>query len=212
MATVAEWLIDRLDDDLANRRRELIDLRLQVATTRGAREAALSRTCVVMAYAHWEGFTKQAFRLYLEHLVKLRLKIVDLKYELQALCLFAKMKGAMITGSSVGNAAALLKDLDARSSDIFVVDGQQAVRVGNMTSENLKLLLELTALQYMPAYAMRENFIDSVVCKNRHLIAHGEMSRVAAADARSIVADVIALCQDVNNQVQTAAVYREYLI
>jgi hypothetical protein len=212
VATVAEWLIDKLDDELAYRRRELIDLRLLVATTTGSRQATLSRACIAMAYAHWEGFTKQTLRLYLDHLVKLRLKIVDLKYELQALALYTRMKSVSAPEKSIANAAALLRDLDSRSSEVFIIDGQQAVRVGNMTSVNLKIILEFSALQYLPYYATRENFIDSVICARRHFVVHGELYPVSASEARDVVFDVLALCDEINDQVQTAAVYREYLI
>lgn len=106
----------------------------------------------------------------------------------------------------------LLKDLDGRSSDLFSIDSRSVVRIGNMTSENLRLLLEFSALAYMPCYATRENFIDSVICASRHIIAHGETYPVSASDARDIIVDVLSLCDEVNDQVQTAAVYREYLI
>lgn len=212
MATVAEWLIDQLDRDLATRRRELIDLRLMVATSRGARSAMLSRAGVVMAYAHWEGFAKHALRLYFEHLVKLRIKLADLKYELQALALAAKIKSAIGEEKSIAMAATLLKDLDGRGSEIFFVDSRKIVRVGNMTSENLKIILEFAALAYQPCYATRENFIDTVICGSRHLIAHGEEYAISAGDARDVIVDVLSLCDEINSQVQTAAVYREYLI
>jgi hypothetical protein len=212
MATIAEWLIDQLDSDMGKRRRELIDLRLLIATATGARRATLARTCVIMAYAHWEGFTKQALRLYLDHLVKLKIKLVELKYELQALALYAKLESAGGPEKSISNAAAVLKELDSRNSDAFFVEGKSVVHVGNMTASNLKLILEFAALQYLPFYATRENFIDSVVCARRHLIAHGEFLPVSTADARDIVQAVLALCDELNDQVQTAAVYREYLI
>lgn len=212
MATVAEWLIDQLDAELAVRRRELIDLRLLTATTSGARNATLSRTCVVMAYAHWEGFTKRALRLYFDHLVKLRLKLVDLKYELQTVALSARMKSVADTAKSIADKCTLLKYLDNRSSEIFVIDSKEIVRVGNLTSDNLKILLEFAALEYRPSYATRENFIDSVVCGGRHLIAHGELYPVSASDARYIASAVLTLCDEINDQIQTAAVYREYFI
>jgi hypothetical protein len=212
VATVAEWLIDELDDELAKRRRELIDLRLLVATASGPRQETLARACVSMAYAHWEGFSKQALRLYLDHLGKLRIKLGDLKYELQALALLAKLKSMGGPEKSITNAATLLKDLDSRNSEIFFVDSKEIMRIGNMTSENLRLVLEFAALTYLPYYATRANFIDSVICARRHLIAHGEILPVSVGDARDIILDVLTLCDEINAQVQTAALYREYLV
>ncbi|MCK2221908.1 MAE_28990/MAE_18760 family HEPN-like nuclease [Actinomadura sp. ATCC 31491] len=208
---MAEWLIDELDRDLAARRRELIDLRLLVSAADGSRGMMIARTCQVMAYAHWEGFSKHALRRYLDHLVKMRVKLGDLKYELQALALMGHMKEAVAAERSVTGSASLLRTLDCRGTELFSVDAGEVIRVGNMTSENLRTLLECVALPYLADYSIRENFIDSVVCGRRHRIAHGEWQPIATSEARSVIGDVLKLCTTLNDQVQTAALYKQYL-
>jgi MAE_28990/MAE_18760-like HEPN len=211
MSNAAEWLVDKLDADLSKRRLELIDLRLLVSTSTGQRSTLLCRACHVMAYAHWEGFAKTAIRLYLDHLKLLTLYVTSLRYELQALAFAPQIRTAANTIRSVADISTALQDLDQRANRVFDVDTKEVVKVGNVTSDNLRLMLQCAGLPYLPGYAMRENWLDTVVCGRRHRIAHGDWQPVSRTEAREVVADVLVLCSELNNQIQTAAVYREYL-
>ena len=81
-----------------------------------------------------------------------------------------------------------------------------------MTAATLRGLLGCVGLDYLASYQTREKFIDSVVCGRRHRIAHGEWQPITSQEARQVGRDVIDLCGEVNQQVQTAAVYSEYLL
>lgn len=210
MPTLVEKLVDDLDNDLAKRRREVIDLRLMVSASSGARLDLLARACHVMAYAHWEGFVKFSLRAYLQHLVSLGLKVGDLNYNLQGLAVRSAMKTAAEPERAVDQVGLLLQALDARASDPFGVVPADVVRTGNMTSSTLKSLLGCAGLDYLSAYEVRENFIDSVVCGRRHRIAHGEWQPISQVDARTVAEDVLQLCSEVNQQIQTAALYEYY--
>ena len=211
MASLVEWVIDELDADLAMRRRELIDLRLLVASSSGSHNLMLSRACQVMAYAHWEGFVKKALEIYLDHLVRIRLRVDQLRFELQALFFEPQILSCGVVGRAGGPAAKLLMEFDARATAVFRVDPSKVVRSGNMTSNTLRVLLQSAALDYLPAYDVRSNYIDSVICGRRHRIAHGAFEQVSPDEARQVAEDVLALCDELNLQVQTAALYREYL-
>lgn len=212
MPALVEKLIDDLDGDLAKRRREITDLRMMVDASSGPRLELLARTCHVMAYAHWEGFVKFALRAYLEHLVLKKLRVGDLKYGLQGLTVKRAMKAASEPERTVDLVAELLKEIDTRAGEPFTVSAADVVRTGNMTSETFKSLLSCANLEYLPSYAVRENFVDSVVCGRRHRIAHGEWQPISKEEARSVAADVLSLCGEVNEQIQAAALYESYRI
>lgn len=176
----------------------------------GARLDLTARACHVMAYAHWEGFVKFSLRAYLGHLVSRRLTLGDLNYSLQSLAVRDDVRIASEPERSVDLLAALLVDLDGRAAQLFSVTPSEIVRTGNMTAETLRTLLGCVGLDYLSAYETRENFIDSVVCGRRHRIAHGEWQPISRNEARSVANDVLELCDEINQQIQTAALYESY--
>ncbi|HET7736896.1 MAG TPA: MAE_28990/MAE_18760 family HEPN-like nuclease [Nocardioidaceae bacterium] len=210
MPTLVEKLVDDLDGDLSKRRREILDLRLMVAASSGARLDLITRSCHVMAYAHWEGFVKFSLRAYLDHLVDRRLTVGALNYRLQSLTVKSEMRFASEPDRSVERIASLLVDLDSRATQPFLVTAADVVKTGNMTSDTLRTLLGCAGLDYLSAYETRENFIDSVVCGRRHRIAHGDWQPISRNEAREVAEDVLELCDELNQQVQTAALYELY--
>lgn len=82
-ARTPEELTGDLDASLAWRRAELTVIRGDVqkaAKTGGAapRERMLLRAAVVLLYAHWEGFLREACQGYLDYVARLRLKYTEL--------------------------------------------------------------------------------------------------------------------------------------
>lgn len=212
MATLLEQLVDDLDSDLANRRRELVDMRLMVSASTGARLDLLARACHVMAYAHWEGFVKRALRAYLDYLLTRGLNVGDLQLGLQGLALRDSIRAAVEPDRAVDRISDLLQLLDARTAEPFVVSPHEVVKTGNMTAATLKALLGCVGLDYLPAYETRENYIDSVLCGRRHRIAHGDWQPISGADARAVALDVLDLCTEINLQIQEAALYRSFML
>ncbi|MCI4657326.1 MAE_28990/MAE_18760 family HEPN-like nuclease [Cryobacterium zhongshanensis] len=212
MPTLLEGLVDRLDGDLANRRREIVDFRLMVDASSGSRRDLLARACHVMAYAHWEGFVKLAIEVYLDYVLTRGLNVGSLNFGLQSLAVRTPMRLATEPDRSIERIADLLKLLDGRTTERFVVSPHDIVQTGNMTAGTLKALLGCVGLEYLPAYQTREKFIDSVVCGRRHRIAHGEWQPISGDDARAVAGDVLVLCAELNEQIQTAAAYETFLL
>lgn len=210
MPTLVEKLVDDLDGDLSRRRREITDLRLIVAASSGARLDLMTRSCHVMAYAHWEGFVKFSIRAYLDHLVNKGLTVGALNYRLQSLTVKNDPRFDSKPDRSVERIASLLIDLDSRATRPFAVTAAEVVKTGTMTSDSLRILLGCAGLDYLSAYETRKNFIDSVVCGRRHRIAHGEWQPISRDEAVQVANDVLELCDELNQQVQTAALYESY--
>lgn len=212
MPTLLEQLVDDLDNDLASRRREIIDIRLMVSASSGARLNLLARACHVMAYAHWEGFVKRALRSYLDYLLTRGLSVGDLKLGLQGLALRDAIRMAVEPDRTVDRISDLLQQFDARAAEPFRVAPQEVVKTGNMTASTLRALLGCVGLDYLPAYQTRENFIDSVLCGRRHRIAHGDWQPISSQEARDVSLAVLDLCSEINLQVQEAALYQTFLL
>ena len=59
-----EELINYLDDDLAWRRKEIIELRAVARSAKEKKADVHVRAGIAMLYAHWEGFVKNASNAY----------------------------------------------------------------------------------------------------------------------------------------------------
>jgi hypothetical protein len=210
MATLVERLVDDLDSDLANRRREIADLRHMVRASMDPRRSLLARSCHVMAYSHWEGFVKGAVRRYIEYVQSRGLYVGDLNTGLQGLALRDAVRTAAQPERSVDEVVGLLAAIDERGTLPFAVDADMVVKTGNLTAATLQSILGCAGLTYLEKYQMRENFIDEVLCGRRHRIAHGGWQPITADEARAVASDVLDLCTDLNQQVQEAALYERY--
>ncbi|WP_159449557.1 MAE_28990/MAE_18760 family HEPN-like nuclease [Demequina sp. NBRC 110057] len=212
MATQLEFLVDELDGDLASRKREISDLRQLTTQASGARQDLLARSCQVMTYAHWEGFTKFALGRYLEFICSRQLPVGSLKPGLQALALRGRVHGIDRERRDVSEMIGLISHFDARSTDIFSVDSSRLLRFGNLDTSGLSSVLSCLGLAYKSVYATRQNFIDEVLCGRRHRIAHGEWQPIQIHEAIQVTHDTLMLCDELNTQIQEAAVYELYKI
>lgn len=80
---------NRLDSDLAWRKKELSDLNffLHQPNNDQTRNRVLSRCGIAILYAHWEGFVKIASQYYLEYVAMQRLRNEQLQPNLLTLSL-----------------------------------------------------------------------------------------------------------------------------
>jgi hypothetical protein len=209
MPSLVELLVDELDEDLARRRREIVDLRTLALGASESRLARLARVCQVMAYAHWEGFAKKAFSSYLTHLTKLNLTVERMREPLQALIFMQDVRRAA-SDAQIGPAVDLLRAYEARAGSVFILVAKDIVRTGNLDSSAFRRLVEASALDYLPYYETRENFIDHVLCGRRHRIVHGEWQPVSDHEMDDVVSGTLELCDQLNFQIQEAAIYEHF--
>lgn len=207
-----ELVIDKLDEQLGRRRRELVDLRMLAADATGVQGQALRRASHLMAYAHWEGFAKFSLEVYLQYICDRGPAAQLLRLELQALNLLQAVKSVAAEGVSPSNVLQLMQAIDVRTKSPFAVRPRDHLRTGNLSSSNFRILLNGCALEYLDYYALREKFIDEVLCGRRHRIAHGELEPVTTSALSEVVDGVIGLCDQLNEQLQNALVYDHYFL
>lgn len=210
MPTLAEIFVDKLDLDLARRRREIVDLRAMVASSAGERLSLVARACHVVSYAHWEGFVKFALREYLNLVLRQNETLGSLQTSFHALALHKYIRSIDLENRTLSEVAELLRRADGRSKEVLSVTPEEVITAGNLTAKKLEALLTCVGLEYLPIYQLRENYIDEILCGRRHRIAHGVWQPITADEAHEVSASVLELCTEVNDQVQTAAVYQHY--
>lgn len=210
MITRLEALAEKLDSELAQRRRELSDINLSARSSAGNMAATLRRAGHVMTYAHWEGFTKFALSSYMTEICRCQIKNGELKEGLQAVFLSTLVNQAAID-SPVAFAASIMKAVQSQRKEVFRVQPDDFLKTGNLTSKKFRHLLSICSLEYLEYYSTRENFIDGILCGRRHRIAHGGSQPISEEDLQETVSEAFALCEKVNDQVIESLLYETYL-
>src|ERR1022692_3590982 len=121
MVTRLEMLVDRLDGQLSKRRKELTDIRLMSLGSFGSTADTIRRAGHVLAYSHWEGFSKYAFRQYLEYLCERRVIVDSLKVPLRTLNYWGAFKSLAVS-MDFDSAISLLESFAQADSIYFAVD------------------------------------------------------------------------------------------
>lgn len=209
MVTRLEMLVDRLDGQLGARRKELTDIRFLAVRASGSTAATVRRAGHVLAYSHWEGFSKYAFRQYLDYLCETQVTVDSLKIQLKTLNYWESLK-SLAASMEFGSAIRLLQSMTLPNASYFAVDAREVTKTGNLDSRKFRSLLDVCALEYRAIYQTRENFIDQVLCGRRHRIAHGLLEPVSASDLTEAINGAVELCEEVNEQIQDALLYDRY--
>lgn len=83
--------VERLQERLLRasswRKKELLQLRTDVASSGGPQRSVRLRVLAAMSYAHWEGFVKSAGQLYFDYLLSKKHSIEQLNDNLLAVAL-----------------------------------------------------------------------------------------------------------------------------
>lgn len=205
-----EALSDYLAGDLGWRKKELTDIRQLVQLAANApRRRALTRCGIALMYAHFEGFTKQAGRAYLEYVAAQRLTNNEVAPNFLALAL------SELVAPVAGSRKALSYE---QAVGLFLNEGASRARISyktaidtesNLSSKVLRNIIFTLGLDYSE-YASKEKLIDSRLLGKRNHIAHGEEVELDDVDYDELHESVIELMNCLRNQIENAAALRTY--
>lgn len=188
-----EKLQDKLDRSASYRKKEISNLTLQIQIVEGDVKNALLRASVLMLYAHFEGFSKEAIKIFIKHLNAQNIPVGSLQHYLQTLFYTKKIfliKNA--TKKQIYNE--LIEDVLLRNSEYFKVNEEANGIVStesNLNFEVLKDLLFIIGIKTEEFKLLSEpenksihtkqEFIDREILGVRNAIAHGE-GRIVTVD------------------------------
>lgn len=187
-------LIDLLDGELAWRRIEIQAFRANIWSNRkkGRLADALVRGAITMGYAHWEGFVKEASRLYLSYVQTGRYEYQELSNELLAIAI-KKQRAPGLSPSSVIPIIEIVDFLRQDGSQLCTIELEDVISTGaNLNSRCFKDLVLTLGLNYS-IFETREHWIQSKIVDNRHAIAHGNYLSVDIQEAVTIMDDLVTL-------------------
>ena len=207
-----EQLIDAIDGDLSWRRKELTDLRylIQQSTASKTRQKVMVRAAVALLYAHWEGFVKAASEAYLEFVCMQRCKNSELARSMLAIIVKSRLNAA----ENSRKISAHLNVVDFFSGEMnerSVLPYKGAIRTeSNLSSTILYDILDTIGIDSTD-YRSKAHMLDNQLLAKRNHIAHGSELDVDVKDYLVLHEEVISLTNLLRNQVENAAVERQYL-
>ena len=202
-----EELLQKIDDDLIWRRRELSDFRVVVQNPgeNAGRRSALLRAGVTLLYAHWEGFVKRSGTYYLEFVAN-QGKIAS---ELRVNFIAIKLKSRLIEASKSNKPSASAELVDffcSKLGDRLRIPHKGIVDTkSNLSSSVLREIVWILGLDMSP-FETKCHLIDSSLVDRRNHIAHGDSLDIGIDDYLALHDEVMALIDAFRNQVQNAAI------
>ncbi len=205
-----EELQELIDEDWAWRLKELNFLKKNIKKNIKHPEIKTHlRSCIVLLYAHWEGFIKNAAENYLTYVALKGFKYNELIHCFIALGLKSKLLQCETTNSSSIHTQVvefLLEKLSQRAE----IPYQNIIKTeSNLNSKRLKDILITIGLDYTP-YETNSNFIDSILLHNRNTIAHGQKIRIEEKEFKILFQKIIDMLRGIKNEIINAAFCESY--
>lgn len=202
-------LLDRLDNEVAWRIREISEFTLLAKSSSLLTQRALIRGGVALAYAHLEGFVKTASEVYLSFIESRGLRFSQLNDNFITFGVKKHIHGLIDSKSHVLNTEVvnkILNVLDEKARFSF----KSAVKTeSNLKSDvfsNIAASLGIMTTFYEGYY----NFMDDVLLKNRNKIAHGEYILVSIDEFDSMCKDVILIIRAYKTDIENLTVTESY--
>jgi hypothetical protein len=204
-----EELQSKLDDDFAWRRKELTVILTNVKSCKPLQMNTNIRIGVVMLYAHWEGFIKNAAELYLVYVACKKLNLDELSSNFIAVSLKNKLKQFEETNKNTIHTQLidfLLGDLKERAQ----IPTDDIIRTqSNLNSEILKEILSVIGVDYSK-FELKEKFIDSQLLRIRNSVAHGQNPDINELDFYELYDEITFIMTNVKNDISNNASLQIY--
>lgn len=203
-----EDFVDLIDSEIVWRKKELSYLKGNIKTNSPYFKTHL-RSGVVLLYAHWEGFVKNACELYLTYIKFQRLTYKELSENLIALSLKQNLSAFEQTNKSTLHCQIvdfLLNKLDERAA----IPNNNVIKTGsNLNSNILQEILTTVGIDYTD-YELKNNLLDSILLKNRNSIAHGEYVELNELNFNDLFDEIIWMMDDIKTKLTNSIVLESY--
>lgn len=207
----SEELVDFIGARKQIRKRELVSL-AEDLNPRGANPPTLvCRIAVVMAYAHWEGFVKEAASCYLHLVTHKTRSLGSLAQNFQALACRQELATGQNATKRIGPHIAIVKRLTDDISNSVRLDPDTAIDTeSNLNSKVFENICDSLGIDYKGTWSTSGPFIDDLFT-TRCGLAHGEIFTPAPDIAAEFVRFTLGALDTFGAQVENAAILQAYL-
>lgn len=180
-----EQFEDFIQEDLAWRKMEISQL-FRILNKAESKEV-VTKSIVLLLYAHWEGFLKKSFKYYLKYVSEKKIKIHDLTLNFKAIVL-KKYAHECIDNDGLN----LSKEIQFINAQEKMADKQFKIRIDvendldediintkhNLNSKVLKNICNIVGIKYNDSMKARAAYVDAILLKHRNSIGHaGKMAK-----------------------------------
>lgn len=205
------------------RKREISNLTMQIQATDGEIKQALLRAAFTLVYAHFEGFSKEAIRLFLKHINSQQIPIYHLDYYLQTLYHTKKIidikQSNRKTKFNELTTAILVENnnlfrVEERDKDIVSTDSNLRFDI----IEELLFIIGVKTEQFIlisdnqTSIATKEEFINRNFIDTRNKIAHGENTEVTLIHFEEVKSFVVTFIDTLAEYIIDVSKNKLYLI
>jgi hypothetical protein len=213
-ARTVEELQSALDSSMAWRRIELSALRaeLERSANRSATSPlsrALARGALAMLYAHWEGFTQDGFRAYVDFLSRRRLKFEELNDGLLR-TVFASLHRRLLSGDEAASQSLVDAVRRPSTSRAQIPRNGMVNTRSNLRSGVLREIFDSVGLDPSD-FDTKAQLIDRSLCDARNEIAHGRELFPSADSFAALHQEVMSMMETVRDRVLEAARTQAYM-
>lgn len=168
--------IDRLSVDRTWRARELSDMRIMHHEAECERErAAVSRSIVVLSYAHWEGYCKNSANIFMDYLEEIKIPYANLPPDMFLGAVSNALDSYRDTADNLNSRKKLLNEFRSQVGGTFSnFDRRIILPRSNLNFERLQFICATIGADVQPFQKHRLK-IDKELVKWRHEVAHGEL-------------------------------------
>ncbi len=201
-------LTDYLDDDLAWRRKEIIELLALVRSSKAKKVDVHVRAGVAMLYAHWEGYIKNASNAYVVFVSTRGVKTRDLQDSFIALSIKTKL-------TSMGDSGKSSVAVPAISHLMSLLDKPALLPVAGITADgNLKSDVFINIAGWLGVdvaqYSARFNLIDETLLASRNKIAHGEYLSISSGRFEKLTEEILEMMVWFKTDLENAAASKSF--
>lgn len=218
-----ERLQERLDKNSSYRKKEIQHLTLTIKEAEGSVQEALLRASFILLYAHWEGFTKDALRLFLKYLNKQKIPLRSIVYNLQTLHhtkQFIDVKQAQKKKKYHELTQAMLientKIFKVKETDKNIISTESNLKFEVI--EDLLFLLDIEPQNFLlqsttnATLETKKEFIDKVVLNQRNGIAHGETLLIKMEDYEEVRKFILDFMDALKDAIIDISIEEKYLL
>ena len=180
-----EQFEDYIHDDLAWRKMEISQL-FRIFNDAESKEV-VTKSIVLLLYAHWEGFLKKCFKCYLKYVSERKVKIKKLTVNFKAIELKSLAQQCIDDdGLNLAKELQFLNKQEKIAEKPFKIsidvdndfDEDIINTKHNLSSKVLKNICDIVGIVYNNAMQARATYIDSVLLKHRNSIGQDRKSVV----------------------------------
>jgi len=199
-----ENLLERLDEDLIWRKKELSTMKLLIENSNGSDLELNTRVGIVLIYAHWEGYVKRSANCYLIYLSQFKFRYDEWVENFIALSLKGKFKVCAET-RKVSDTCSIVDILINNLHEETKIPHQEIIpRISILNSSLFFEILFILGLEKTP-FELKKQLIDRVLVQNRNEVAHGEKIPISKTDFDLLFKEVTEMLELFKKEIYIAA-------